>query len=112
MGLTPFTARVESGKTVTTIALSGELDLGTVPIFEESLVRVEADGVATIVVDLDELTFIESLGIHALIAARERAFANGRQLLLLGAKPKVRRVFELTGTVFLLEGADARMFIP
>ena len=111
MGSAPFTARIESGKNVATIALSGELDLETVPVLEEHLVRIEADGVAVIVVDLVELTFMESLGVHAFIAARERAFANGRQLLLLGAKPSVRRVFELTGTAFLLERADARVFI-
>ena len=111
MGSAPFTAHVESGRSVATIALSGELDLRTAPILEESLVRVEADGVTAIVVDLVELTFIESTGLRALITARERAFASGRQLLLFGAKPNVRRVFEVTGTEFLLEGEDARLFI-
>jgi anti-sigma B factor antagonist len=111
MGFAPFTARVLPGTSATTIALSGELDVSTIPILEEHLVSVEADGVTAIVVDLVELTFIESLGVRALVAARERAFANGRQLVLFGAKANVRRVFELTGTDFLLEGEDARLFM-
>jgi anti-sigma B factor antagonist len=103
MGSAPFTARVEPGTSATTIALSGELDMATVPILEEHLVRAEADGVAAIVIDLVEVTFIESVGLHAFVAARERAEANGRQLLLFGVKPELRRVFELTRTEFLLE---------
>lgn len=102
MGFASFTARVEPGNSATTIALSGELDMSTVPILEEHLERIEAEGVKAIVVDLVELTFMESLGVHAFVTARKRADANGRQLLLVGAKPTVRRVFELTGTDSLL----------
>jgi anti-sigma B factor antagonist len=102
MGSAPFIARVEPGRGATTIALSGELDMSTVPILEEHLVQAEADGVAAIVIDMVELTFMESLGVHAFVAARKRADASGRQLLLVGAKPTVRRVFELTGTDSLL----------
>jgi anti-anti-sigma factor len=112
MGFAPFTARVEPGSSATTIALSGELDLETVPILEERLVQVEADGVAAIVIDLVELTFIESEGLRAFLAARERAEANGRQLLLFGAEPQVRRVFELTGKESLLEAENIAVLYP
>jgi anti-sigma B factor antagonist len=106
MGFAPFTARVLPGASATTIALSGELDMATVPILEEHLVRAEADGVAAIVIDLVEVTFIESVGLHAFVAARKRAEANGRQLFLFGVKPELRRVFELTRTEFLLESEN------
>jgi anti-sigma B factor antagonist len=81
MGSASFTARVLPGTNATTIALSGELDMATVPILQETLVRTEADGVAAIVIDLVELTFIESSALHALVAARERAEAKGCQLV-------------------------------
>jgi anti-sigma B factor antagonist len=112
MGSPPFTARVEPGTNATTIALSGELDMATVPILEEHLVRAEADGVAAIVIDLVEVTFIESVGLHAFVAARERAEANGRRLLLFGVKPELRRVFELTRTEFLLESESVAVLSP
>ena len=102
MGFAPFTARVLPGTSVTTIALSGELDMATVPILEEHLGRVEADGAEAIVIDLLEVSFIESVGHHAFLAARERAEANGHQLFLFGVRPELRRVFELTRTEFLL----------
>lgn len=102
MGFEVFTAHVESGSRTTKIVLSGELDMGTVPILDEYLTRVEAEEVAEIVVDLRELTFIDSVGLRAFLAARDRAEANGRQLVLAGAGPPVRHVFEITGLESLL----------
>ena len=106
MGFEVFTAQVESGRGATKIALSGELDMGTAPILEEHLVRAESVGATTILVDLRELSFMDSTGLHAFLAARDRAEANGRQLLLIGAKAPVRRLFELTGQDLLLDGEN------
>ena len=69
-------------------------------------------GVAAIVIDLVEVTFIESSALHAIVAARARAETNGYQLLLFGAKPEVRRVFELTGTGSLLESLNVAVLCP
>ena len=90
MGSAPFTARVEPGPRATTIALGGELDMATAPILEEHLVRAEADGVVAILIDLRELTFMDTTGLHAFLAARSRAEGKGRTLLLVGAKEPVR----------------------
>ena len=112
MGSAPFTARVLPGTSATTIALSGDLDMATVPLLQETLVRTEADGVAALMIDLVEVTFVDSSALHAFAAARERAVASGCQLLLFGAKPQIRRVFELTGSVSLLEGEDIAVLYP
>jgi anti-anti-sigma factor len=102
-----FSARVESGEGVAVIALVGNLDLETVPVLEEHLALVEADGVEAIKIDLRELTFIDTTAIHAFLAARDRAKANGRRLILVGAGPPARRLLELTDTEFLLVAPDA-----
>jgi anti-anti-sigma regulatory factor len=44
-------------------------------------------------------------GLHAFLAARS-AEANGRQLVLIGAKAPVRRPFELTGQDPLLDSEN------
>ena len=106
MGSAPFTARVEPGPRATTIALGGELDMATAPILEEHLVRAEEDGVVAILIDLREVTFMDTTGLHAFLDARSRAEENGRKLLLVGAKEPVRRVFEATGHGSLLDGQD------
>ncbi len=106
MGFTPFTARIEPDRSATTIALSGELDMASAPILEEQLARAESDGATAILIDLRELTFINSTGLHVFLAARNRAETNGRQLLLIRAIAPVRRMFELTGQSFLLDDEE------
>ena len=107
MGFEVFTAQVESGTGRRRSPSAANSTWKTVPILEEYLGRVEAEDVAAIVIDLRELTFVESVGLRAFLAARDRAEANGRQLLLVGAKEPVRRVFELTGQESLLDNQDA-----
>ena len=107
MGSEPqFTAQINSRNGVASIALRGELDLATVPDLEGHLVSFESDGVSAIMLDLRELTFLDSVALHSLIRARERAETNGRQLILVGARPTARRLFELTCTEYLLDDRD------
>ena len=104
MGLQPpFGARSKEMDGVVTIALSGELDMATVPILSDHLAPFQGNGVSTIILDLQNLTFIDSTGLHAFLEARRRAMSNGHRLLLSGASPAARRLFELTGTQSLLD---------
>ena len=70
MGFTPFVAHLEPGGGATTIALIGELDMGTASILEQQMAHVEADESVDITIDLRGLTFIDSSGLHALLAAQ------------------------------------------
>jgi anti-sigma B factor antagonist len=102
-----FTAQVNSRNGVASIALRGELDLATVSDFEGYLAPVENDGVSAIMLDLRELTFVDSVALQSLIRARERAKTNGKRLILVGARPSARRLFEVTCTEYLLDDQDA-----
>ena len=108
MGSSPsfeMTVDVRSG--VVRLGLRGELDISSAPHVSEQLIRSEQDGCADIMLDLRELTFIDSTGLHALIQAWERARENGHRLLIVGASPDTRRLVELTGTEYLLDGREA-----
>lgn len=102
-----LTARIDSRNGVANVALTGELDLGTVPILEGHLAPFENDGVAAIVVDLRDLSFTDTTGIRALVDATERVTTSGRHLIVVGARPFVRSVFRQTGTEGLLNDRDA-----
>ena len=107
MGSEPqFTAQVNSRNGVASIALRGELDLATVPDLEGHLAPFESNGVSAIMLDLRELTFIDSVAVHSIVRARERAKTNGQRLILVGARPTARRLFELTCTEYLLDDPD------
>jgi len=102
-----FAARVDSRNGVADIALSGELDVTTVPVLEDHLAKFEGADVTAIMIDVRELTFLDRSAMQAFIRARERADAKGRTLILVGASPGARRLFELTDTEFLLDDSDA-----
>jgi anti-anti-sigma factor len=108
MGFAPaFGARIDARDGTVNIALSGDLDMATVPVLEGHLAQVEDDGVSTITLDLRGLTFLGSSALHAFLAARDRAAANGQRLVLVGATSVARRLFGLTGTEFLLNDQGA-----
>lgn len=108
MGVGPhLTVRIETRHDMASLALHGELDIATVPIVEDRLAHVEGVGVAVIMLDLRELTFIDSTGLHALLRARDRATSNGHRLVLVDASQSTRRLLELTRTEFLLDDAEA-----
>lgn len=108
MGFAPqFAARVDVRNRIAYISLSGELDLTTVPILEDHLAQFEGARVTAIVLDLRELTFLDRSAMQVFLAARERAIKNGHRLILVGASPGTRRLFELTDTEFLLDDRDA-----
>ena len=98
-----LTTRIDARNGVTSIALTGELDMATAPILNDQLTAVEQGGSRTIVLDLRDLRFIDSSGLHAFVGAYRRAETNGHRLLLVGANPSARRLCEMTGTEFLLE---------
>jgi anti-anti-sigma factor len=59
------------------------------------------------VLDLRELTFLDGSAVHALLAVKQRAKANGHRVVVVGADQASRRLFELTNTQFLLDERDA-----
>jgi anti-anti-sigma factor len=63
-------------------ALRGELVLETAPQFREHLDDVEEDAM-TLVVDLRNLTFLDSCGIGELVGAHQRARRDGRRLVVV-----------------------------
>jgi anti-sigma B factor antagonist len=77
------------------MALRGELDLAHAYTFDEELRRVETQHPATLVLDLRELTFLDSCGLARLLAARRRSRRLGHRLLLVRGSTAVQRLFAL-----------------
>jgi anti-sigma B factor antagonist len=83
------------------ICVDGELDLSDAPELSRLLEAERAAG-HDLVVDLRELTFIDSSGLAVLVWAAESAAQSGRALRLLPPPPDVMRTFEVTGLRGLL----------
>ena len=92
---------------VSTIAVSGELDLATTPPF--GLAVAEALDSGDLVIDLAACTFMDSSGVRSLNAAMRSASERGRALRVRGEiQPGVAQVLELTGMLALLPVEEPR----
>jgi anti-sigma B factor antagonist len=106
MGFNPddlFSIQVDCRNGVARLALRGELDMATARKLEEHLMEVEQDGVLAVLLDLRELTFVDSTGLHTFLKAKSRAADNGHRFALVGANDQLRRVLQVTATQGVLD---------
>jgi anti-anti-sigma factor len=86
-----ISSEFEGGRIFT---LRGELDAATCGGLAENL---RGDPGSLVVVDLRQLTFIDSSGLGAIHNARRAAIDNGGNLVVCRPTPMVYRVLEITG---------------
>lgn len=79
------------------IDLSGEIDVYTAPKFKESLINLIEEGYHDIVVDLQDVTFMDSTGLGALVGGLKRVKPLGGSLVLICNQDKILKIFEITG---------------
>jgi len=95
-----LTSRTEDGRLVVTVAES-RIDAASAIAFKEAL-RGLTDGFdGPVILGLDQVVFIDSSGLGAIVAAM-KLLGGERRLHLAGLTPNVDRVFRLTrmDTVF------------
>jgi len=89
------------------IILAGELDMPSAPALIDAVARIGEEEQMTVVIDLGQLTFMDSSGLRALFNAYQHCRARGHELLIIPGPESVQRLFELTGTDQLLPFTDA-----
>ncbi len=91
------------------IAASGEIDVATAPDLIAALDGIIGRGAEAISVDMEHVTFIDSSGLGALVAALKKAQETGATLTLVNLTGPARKVFEITGLLetFGVDGAQA-----
>lgn len=85
------------------IALSGELDLASADGLEAALREAEETDIGWIVVDLSDVSFVDSTGLNVLLQAKMRS--DGRLSYVPSQHDAVTRLLELTGTTQMLGSA-------
>ena len=103
----PFSLRTEEKGGVTVLHLEGELDLAGVPELQEALHSAQHGDVSKIVVDLRGLTFLDSSGLGALIAADTAGRVGHVAVSFVRGNETVHRVFLLTAMEDRLNWVDA-----
>jgi anti-anti-sigma factor len=81
------------------LSLRGELDVAVArAVVEQGTAALAASG-GTLVVDLIDVTFMDSSALGALVTIRNNAVALGRAVVVRNAQPAARRIFEITGLI-------------
>lgn len=79
------------------LRLSGELDMDSADLFAEATRLVHAHTIPTLVLDLTELSFIDSSGLREIVVALTRQREIGGALVLRSPTAQVRRVLDIVG---------------
>ncbi len=76
--------------------LTGELDLASSPIFERALEDAEVASAPLLVLDLDELKFVDSTGLRVILLAHDGSRARGQEFAITPGSPQVQRLLSIT----------------
>jgi anti-sigma B factor antagonist len=96
------------GRRIRVLAVSGELDMAAARAFEATLLEaVSAD--EPVILDLTEVTFLDSTAIGAMVAVRRRAeLMRGRLALVCKPDSEIERTLLYTGLDTAFEIVQSR----
>ena len=77
------------------LSVAGELDRATVPRFRRAI--ADLDDPHHLILDLDELEFIDADGLRSIVDIARTAKRSGRLVQLANPNAMLRRLFTLTG---------------
>jgi anti-anti-sigma factor len=81
---------------VVTVGLSGEFDIGRTAELRDAILTGEGD-VDHVIVDLTEVTFMDSSALRALLEVRGTVAERGTILTLVNPRPALATLFDVTG---------------
>jgi anti-sigma B factor antagonist len=79
------------------LALHGELDLVGAPLLQSEIEKDEVDAATMVVLDLEDLQFIDSSGLRVILSAHGRARAKGQSFALTPGSQQVQRLLSIAG---------------
>ena len=101
-----------SSPATTRATIVGEIDLATVPLLRDRLMRAMRDKTLNLLdIDLAGVRFLDCAGIGALLVVYNTGVRSGRRVRLTHPQPLVRHILDLTGLLHLL-AADPNELEP
>ncbi len=80
----------------------GELDIASAGVLEHQLHELRDAGFDHVVLDMRELTFIDSSGIRVVLSEHRFAETSDHEFSLVNVPPVIRRALEVCGLLALL----------
>ena len=79
------------------IAVGGEIDVYTAPRLRESIVSAIEDGHRRLIVDVEQVEFLDSTGLGVLVGGLKRVRAHEGSLRLVCTQERILKIFRITG---------------
>ena len=79
------------------LEVRGEVDVSTAPELRERLLALSEQGRTVAVVDLSDVSFVDSTALGVLVSGVKRLRSAGGDLRLVVTQPRISKVFEITG---------------
>jgi anti-anti-sigma factor len=106
--LSPFRIDVEPLRDAVRVCPTGELDIATVRVLREQVEDLIATGFERLVLDLGDLTYFGSTGIHLVLDLVQGSRTDGWQLAVVDGTDPVRRAFDVAGLRGVVPFVDRR----
>ena len=82
---------------VSVLQARGEIDVASAPEFHASRAQLIGEGPEILIVDMSEVSFIDSTGLGVLVSAEKESRGAGHELRLVVTQPPITRLLALTG---------------
>ncbi len=87
--------------TATVLRPMGDIDMARAPAMRSAVAAAVRDRPPTLILDLSQVSYVDSSGIATLVEALQVSIRNKVRLVLVGINPRVQSAFEITRLVGL-----------
>lgn len=89
--------KIECDGTACTISVKGEVDVYTSPMLKAHIVDAIDDGCTDMIVDLEDVGFIDSSGLGVLVSGLRRVKERSGSMRLVCTRESILKIFRITG---------------
>lgn len=89
--------KTEQSGDVCSVVLDGEVDVYTAPKLKDALVTAIEGGCSNVIINLEQVGFIDSSGLGVLVSALRRARERGGAVRVVCTRDNILKIFRITG---------------
>jgi anti-sigma B factor antagonist len=90
-----LSTRTQGDRTV--LSVGGEIDVYTAPQLRQRLIELVEEGSQHIIVDMEQVEFLDSTGLGVLVGGLKRVRALDGSLRLVCSQERILKIFRITG---------------
>src|SRR5215207_5786278 len=103
----PFGLEVSTDGGWVRVAVLGEVDMASASQLQDTIMQSVELGPDVVLVDLRNVTFMDSTGLAALMVCHRLVASGQRRMRVVNPSKSVQRLLELSGVSMVLEGGSA-----